>query len=373
MKTTAQRNHRASAERFRERGLSMVELMVAMTIGAVLLVGATQVYMSSQKSYGVNETVARLQENARYAMSVLEPDIRMSNYWGLLKVDAIAGQVAQTLPPGAVAAGADANFCGNNFAIDLSTNLQGDNDTYVLSATRTANCDSLPDITSGVPWATTPVTTADTLTVRRSSALPLAVPGGALANTLQICSSRVSGLLVSDGSGCGVALPPAVQLTNLIVNAYYVDQNSTQQAGLPSLRRKTLTSVGGKVVFRDQEVMAGVEDMQIQFGIDPTGVTGVAQSYVDPNAVPALSQIVAVRVWLLVRGDQPETGFTDNNIYQYGDRLQANGVTGDLNAAGSAGLAYQPSLNANAGFNGPQHVRRILISRTIQIRNAMGT
>jgi len=351
----------------------MIELMVAMTIGAVLLFGATQVYVNSQKSYGVNETVARLQENARYAMSILEPDIRMSGYWGLLKVDAVVGQTAQTLPPGAVAAGPDANYCGNNFAIDVSTSIQGDNDGYVLSATRTGNCDALPDITTGVAWATTPVTTADTLTIRRASTVALALPGGGVANQLQICSSRVAAVLVSDGSGCGAAVPPAVQLANLIVNAYYIDQNSTQQAGLPSLRRKTLTSAGGKVVFRDQEVMAGVEDMQVQFGIDPTGVTGVAQRYVDPNAVPALSQVVAVRIWLLVRGDQPETGFTDNNIYQYGNRLQATGVTGNLNSAAGAGMAYQPSSNANAAFNGPQHVRRILISRTIQIRNALGT
>jgi len=80
-----------------------------------------------------------------------------------------------------------------------------------------------------------------------------------------------------------------------------------------------------------------------------------------------------VRIWLLVYSDQPESGFTDNRIYQYGDRLQATGVTGDLNAAAGAGMAYQPSLNADASFNGPQHRRRLLISRTIAIRNAAGT
>ena len=89
--------------------------------------------------------------------------------------------------------------------------------------------------------------------------------------------------------------------------------------------------------------------------------------------MPAGAQIVAVRIWLLVRSDIAENGFTDSRIYQYGDRLQATGVTGDLNAAAGAGRAYQPSGNADATFTGPQHVRRLLVSRTIQLRNALGT
>jgi len=208
--------------------------------------------------------------------------------------------------------------------------------------------------------------------VRRASTLPTNnVPSPA---TLQVCTSRSGGFLVSDGTGCAITgvLPPVVLLSNLSVNAYYVDQNSLQQAGMPSLRRKVVTSNGAAIVFREQEVMAGVEDMQVQFGIDP-GVTGVVQRYVDPGGVPAGAQIVAVRVWLLVRADAPETGFTDTTIYQYGNRSAVNGVTGDLNAAAGAGMAYQPSLNPNATLTGPQHVRHLLISRTIQVRNALIT
>ena len=89
--------------------------------------------------------------------------------------------------------------------------------------------------------------------------------------------------------------------------------------------------------------------------------------------MPATAQIVSVRIWLLVRADTAERGFTDNRVYQYGDRLQVTGVTGDLNNVASAGMAYQPSLNPDATVNGPRHVRRLLISRTISVRNALGT
>ncbi len=172
---------------------------------------------------------------------------------------------------------------------------------------------------------------------------------------------------------------PRQQSNNLVVNAYYVDRNSSQAVGRPALRRKTLTAAAGAPLFRDQEIISGIEDMQIQFGIEPAPpcpkcYTGVATRYVNPDFVlPLGAQIVSVRIWLLVYSDQPENGFTDTRIYQYGDRSAVNGVTGDLNAAAAAGLAYQPSLSADASFNGPQHRRRMLVSRTIAIRNAAGT
>jgi type IV pilus assembly protein PilW len=349
----------------RQQGMSMIELMVALLIGVVIIFGATTVYNRSRKTYGESEAIARLQETARYAMSVIEPDVRMSNYFGLVKgASVIAGQAAQTDP---VPAGAPTSICGNNYALDLNTNLQGDNNRYFLSATRTAGCDTLPDLNSGVVWVTTAQASSDTLTVRRASVFP----SPATAGVLQICSSRVAGRVFSDGSACAAA--PVGGVNNVVVNTYYVDRRSRQSATLPSLRRKVLTTVGGVVAFADQEVIAGVEDMQVQFGIDPNGLTGVATSYVNPNAVPAGAQVVAVRIWLLVRADTGEVGFTDSQIYQYGDRLAANGVTGNLNTAAAAGLAYQPSLSAITTLTGPRFARRLLISRTIQIRNALGT
>ncbi len=351
-----------------QRGVSLIELMVAMTIGSVLIFGATQVYVNSRNAYGANEGVSRMQETARYAMSVIEPDVRMSNFWGLLKgAGAITGQALQTSAAGAVAPGAAANICGTNFAIDLSTNLQGDNNSYVLSPTRQAGCNSLIDLDTGAAWPTTPVTTADTLTVRRASVFTNLNP---TASVLELCTTRIAGRLQSDITACSPA--PFGQLSNLIVDAYYIDRNSVQLAGLPALRRKTLSS-GGVLQFADQEIISGIEDMQVQFGIDPAGNTGIATRYVNPDAVPATAQIVAVRIWLLVRADTAEQGFTDTRIYEYGDRLQATGVTGDLNSVAGAGMAYQPSQNPDATLAGPRHVRRLLISRTIMVRNALGT
>src|SRR5258706_16161648 len=95
-------------------------------------------------------------------MAVIEPDVRMSNFWGLLKgAGAIAQQALQTQPAAAVAPGGPANICGTNFAVDVSTNLQGDNNGYVLSASRTGGGGAPTDINTGAGWNTNAVATAD--------------------------------------------------------------------------------------------------------------------------------------------------------------------------------------------------------------------
>jgi len=390
-----------------QSGLSMIELLVALAISTVLVLGATTLFVRSRATYDQNEATARLQETARFAMSVIEPDVRAADYWGLLKggwqlqgkAEGVDGAVATAAAPvsqqaGATAAPVAANpealVCGNNFATDTDTPIQGDNDDYQLSATIGAGCNTLPldAAAPGLTWTTAAMASSDTLTVRRA-AVCSADPNnnGDLtdstcpvqqAGRLQICSTRNSAVLFSDGlTPC--ANWPAAQLSNLSVTTYYIDTNS-DQAGLPALRRKVLTSAGGAVRFEDQEIIPGVEDFQVQFGIQPNFAnspvagTATATSYVNPGD-PRLvgGQIVAVRIWLLLRSDAPEPGFVDNRIYEYANRLQATGITGDLNSAGARGRAYQPSQSADASFTGPQRYRRLLVSRTIQIRNATGT
>jgi type IV pilus assembly protein PilW len=351
-----------------QAGVTLIELMVALTISTVLIFGATQVYLKSRNTYQTNESVTRLQETARYAMSIIEIDVRNANYFGLTKsAYKFTGQAIQALPLGAVAPGPAANICGNNFAIDLNTSIQGDNNGYVLSATRQAGCDTPINTPVGT---TTSVTTADTLTIRRASVITQTVFTN---GTLQLCSGRgVDNTIYSNAGACAAA--PNGQINNLIVNAYYVDQNSAQANGLPSLRRKALAP---GPAFIDEEVIAGVEDMQIQFGVETvnptTGAAGQPSSYINPRALLANEQVVAVRVWLLVRSDTPELGFSDDRCYEYAARVCANGVTANLNDAAATTLGFRPSSSGDETFTSVKRFRRLLVSRTMYLRDAYGT
>jgi len=361
MKSQLRSNHRSPGLPGRAAGVTLVELLVAMTIGLVLIIGATQVYVDSHTAYAVNDTTARLQENARYALSVLEPDVRMSGNWGLTNFsDGIGGKALPTDAQLALGAPA-ASTCGVNFPLLLGLPVQGTNDSY--AATCAANSAAMPN--------------ADTITVRRASAIT--VPPATASGPLRICSTRTSGVLVTDISGA-FCQDVNAQINNLIVNLYYVDQSSSQ-AGVPSLRRKALNA---GPAFQDDEIVPGVEDLQVQYGVDLTagiGATGgAATEYLNAGAtltnlltsVTTPAQIVAVRIWLLVRSDAPESGFTDDRIYEYGDRLVQNGTTGDLTSVADNTKAYRPSLSADNSFTGVKRYRHLLVSKTIQIRNALG-
>ena len=52
----------------RQAGLTMVELMVALAIGSFLIIGAVQIYNQSRQAFVVNESIARVQETAHFAM-----------------------------------------------------------------------------------------------------------------------------------------------------------------------------------------------------------------------------------------------------------------------------------------------------------------
>jgi len=311
----------------RHLGVSLVEIMVSMVIGLFLVLGASTLYVNTRKNADVDDAAARLQEVARYAMSVIETDARMANYWGLVKDGAsITNKPAQSGTNVASLLPTPATKCGANHAVDVEQSVTGTNNSYPFG---TGTCAAAPGAAS---------TTADTLTVRHVST----VTSAAAANKLQICSTRVSGTIVRN-----TACAAPAQLRDLVVNSYYVDSQSDGNTSIPSLRRKSLGADSGtEPGFNDVEIIPGVEDMQIQFGWEP-GTTGSAVRYVNPDAVlPAGGQFVSIRVWLLVRAETADRTFVDSKAYAYADR---------------------------ASFTPNDNFRRVLVSRTFFVRNAAGT
>lgn len=65
-----------------KHGVTLIELMLAVAISAILLLGVGTLYGNSKRTYTVDEEFARLQENARIAMRYLVEDIRMAGYMG---------------------------------------------------------------------------------------------------------------------------------------------------------------------------------------------------------------------------------------------------------------------------------------------------
>lgn len=66
----------------RERGLTLVELMISMTIGLVVLALTSYAYLANKRSWTFNEQEARLQDRGRYILNLLSGDMRLAGYMG---------------------------------------------------------------------------------------------------------------------------------------------------------------------------------------------------------------------------------------------------------------------------------------------------
>lgn len=68
--------------RGRQRGLSLVELMIALAMGAALIAGITQIFTSNNAAFRTQQAVSRMQENARFAFHFLSSELRQAGYSG---------------------------------------------------------------------------------------------------------------------------------------------------------------------------------------------------------------------------------------------------------------------------------------------------
>lgn len=64
------------------KGFTLVELMISIVISSIIMLGVVSVYSSSRKGQKINESIARIQENLRFAADMMTRDIRMAGYTG---------------------------------------------------------------------------------------------------------------------------------------------------------------------------------------------------------------------------------------------------------------------------------------------------
>ena len=64
------------------RGFTLIELMIALVIGLIISIGVVQIFSSNRASYQLDESLARAQENGRFALEFLTQEIRQAGNLG---------------------------------------------------------------------------------------------------------------------------------------------------------------------------------------------------------------------------------------------------------------------------------------------------
>ncbi len=79
-----------------QTGVSVIELMIAVTLSVVIAAAMIGLFLNSKQNYRINENMSRLQESARFAVSFLSRDIRMADYRECVTADRLPTAVTGT-------------------------------------------------------------------------------------------------------------------------------------------------------------------------------------------------------------------------------------------------------------------------------------
>lgn len=313
-----------------QNGFTLVELMVSMVIGLFLLTGVFTIYLNSRDSQRVVEEEVRMMDNARFALDTIAYDLRHAGAYGhrnhedLGKVRDLTTFSTVTGQCGGAGSGWVVDVEKPVYAVDLGT-------------------DYLADCMTG--WDQ-----GDTIEVRYATALPLnTVEANLISDALYLKSiGEYSHLFKGDTPPDAYLFDgkPDIRYFLWQARGYYIS-NFTDQVGdgVPSLR---LVSLEPGPVVNDSILLRGVEDIEIQLGLDTPTVAGTTQgdgsadSYIHPLVTfDKWNQVISARVWLVLRSEKQ---------YEDINPLQSYQVAG-------AGRVYNDQF------------KRIVVSTSVRLRN----
>ena len=283
------------------RGLSLVELLVALALGVVLSFGAMNLLLYSKRSFFEAQELARLQENGRHALRHISLELTM------------AGYLATRLPGTAVDALESGSPCFD-YLMATARPVELVND--VSGAGETASGGNLPAdcLLAGRHLAGT-----DLLLTRRTVSAPMVAGGerrGAVdADAIYLHDVPGSGRprLQRGGSGIGADS----ELWEYVPQVLFLRNYSVASGdGVPALCRKRQGRSSNRMA-PTQCLVEGIENLQLEFGIDDDGDMQPDRFETAPDATE-LGAAVAARIYLLVRSVHRVPGYVDDRSYTLG-------------------------------------------------------
>ncbi|HYE34439.1 PilW family protein [Methylocaldum sp.] len=317
------------------RGFSLVELMVALTLGLILTVIIGYAYLGSRQAFRVMETLSRIQENARYTFDKIGYDIRMAGFTGC-SFNTIANVLNNptdwdTNLFGVPLVGYEE---GGLYPVDISANvlrgdaltvLRADNSKEYIVASHNPPAAQLQltanhDIKQGEILVITDCRHAaifQMTNVNNTNSIDVIVHNSGNATNPGNCTKGL-GNPVPDpctANGTAYTFAPGSRILRLSAVTYYLRNNT---AGEPALYRQKLGASGGNAVTTAEELAEGVEDLQITYGVDTSAPEDKAvDTYVAADSVADWSRVLTVRISLLMVSRQGESITSSPQTYTF--------------------------------------------------------
>ncbi|HZF32012.1 MAG TPA: PilW family protein [Gammaproteobacteria bacterium] len=335
-----------------QRGLTLVELMVALLIGLLLTGGAIQVFLANRAAFAFNESMQRVQENGRFALDTLMFNSRMAGYIGCLS----GVNVFNNVTNGATSVAF--NYAQAVTGFEAVGTSQGD--TFAAGAIDPNNSTNAakwaPNLVA--PMLNNAVEGSDVLVVRNVNPVSHALVGAfnsgtavfagatpadyargdiaivsdcAKASVFQVTGvtdTTAGGVTRVDLAHAAAGTPgnslaswntdqqyaDGAQVARAETWAYYVGRGSGGHPALFQLRLQTTSGSTQSALGPAEELVDDVDTMQVRYGVDNDADNDV-DAYFDADDVTNWANVVSVRIGLLMRAPEEYGSDVDTRTY----------------------------------------------------------
>jgi type IV pilus assembly protein PilW len=299
----------------KQQGFTLLEIFISLVIGLVIIGGTLSVFVGMKSTTTETSSMGELQENGRFAVSLLTDDLLRQNFWG----DYVGDLSFVTLLSNPVAPVTDCVGGGVNNASFHS----GIGNFRTLWATAVV----APTILGGC--ITNAASNSDVIQIKRAIAVPVAA--NALNNNRYYIQSNSNKANIFAGDAAVAALENS-RIWEYQHHIYYVREESIGNSGqiVPVLVQGRLQNAATPIGFN--MLVEGIERIHYMFGVD-TDEDGVVNAYMSSNDMSENAwdnnngiRILAVKLYVLVRSIRADVKYTNDNVYNMGDiQFDANG------------------------------------------------
>lgn len=291
-------------------GFSLVEVFIALIIGLVIFAGVLSVFVGMRTTTSETSSYGELQENGRFAISVLSDDLLRQDFWGDYTGSVNLSRISSALgAPVGECIGDGINNGTFPLAVGHFRTLWG---ATVTNATILSGCRDDAKIGS------------DVLQLKRVISTPLALTSGdvAPAGNYYLVSNMNNGVIFSAGVVPNIE---GSQVWEYQHHIYYVREETHGDNTVPVLMQGRLANT-----LSFAPIIDGIEIIRFEYGIDmetdPTNSGyGIVNAYIPAASMTdelwnnGASRIISVKVYVLARSILEDNKYTNTNTYELGN------------------------------------------------------
>ena len=329
------------------RGLSLIELMVAMGISVVMTLALGTFMVQGTRTSREDINVASMLDELGYAASLLTNDLEMAGFWAQ-----VHDPTAITLDASLALQGTD---CGVSGTVPWYQDLQAltllDNNTGAGGARPLSAfpCLTAADVVPGT----------DVIAIKRVQGRIAGTDTGSAgmqAGLIYLRTHDKVGRLYLQGGAPGAVETP-YRNWEYAPAVYFVQRwsvRSTEDPMIPSLCRMVLRPSGGTPAFTRECVARGVENLQLEVGID-SDEDGSANYFTATPAAADLRRASSARLYLQVRSTRPDYHYVNLKTYQIGNTEAA------YTPAGDDAHYYRKTLSTEVSMRNPRALQGVAV------------